>query len=90
MHPDMGSTDPDSSDKHSHTERDETMADPRNIAHDEKVQEVKKHHHVEAVPAALATPQPGRKPPLEPEDIEVEGRETFHQHQQHVDPPTEE
>ena len=63
------------------------MADPRNIAHDKKVQEEKKHHHEEAVPAAIVTPQPGRKPPLEKEDVPADGHETFHQHQQHVEAP---
>ena len=66
------------------------MADPRNIAHDKKVQEEKKHHHEEVIPGAVATPQPGRKPPLEKEDDKAEGHETFHQHQQHEDPPTAE
>ena len=40
------------------------MADPRNVAHDKKVQEEKKHHGEEAVPDASETPQPGRKPTL--------------------------
>ena len=90
MHLDKKSSEPDSYGKHSHAERGETMADPRNIAHDKKVQEEKKHHHEEVVPGAIATPQPGRKPPLETEEAEVEGHETFHQHQQHVDTPPEE
>ncbi len=63
------------------------MADPRNIAHDKKVQEEKKHHHEEVVPSAVVTPQPGKKPPLEKEDVAVEGHETFHQHQQHKEEP---
>ena len=63
------------------------MADPRNIAHDKKVQEEKKHHHEAAVPDAIETPQPGRKPKLEKLDPEETGHETFHQHQQHEDTP---
>ncbi len=41
------------------------VADPRNVAHDKKVQEEKKHHGEEAVEGAAVTPQPGKKPPLE-------------------------
>ena len=66
------------------------MADPRNIAHDKKVQEVKKHHHVDPVPAAIATPQPGRKPPLEKAEGEAEGHESFRQHQQQEETPAAE
>ncbi len=66
------------------------MADPRNIAHDKKVHETKKHHHIEDMPAALATPQPGRKPPLEKADGEPDGHETFHEHQQQEETPAEE
>jgi hypothetical protein len=40
------------------------MADPRNVAHDKKVQEEKKHHGESAVPDASETPQPGKKPTL--------------------------
>ena len=40
------------------------MADPRNITHDKKVQDEKKHHGEEAVPDASETPQPGKKPNL--------------------------
>ena len=38
------------------------MTDPRNIAHDKKVQQEKKHHHVEISPGAEHAVQPGRKP----------------------------
>lgn len=38
------------------------MTDPRNIAHDKKVQQAKKHHAEEIAPGADETPQPGRKP----------------------------
>lgn len=40
------------------------MTDPRNVAHDKKVQQEKKHHHEEVAPDAAGKPQPGRKPPL--------------------------
>ena len=42
------------------------MTDPRNIAHDKKVQQEKKHHHVEISPGAEHAVQPGRKPHLVP------------------------
>ena len=41
------------------------MTDPRNIAHDKKVQQEKKHHHEEVAPGAEHTPQPGKKPHLQ-------------------------
>ena len=44
------------------------MTDPRNIAHDKKVQQEKKHHHEEIAPGAEQTPQPGRKPAMHHED----------------------
>jgi len=56
------------------------MADPRNIAHDKKVQEEKKHHGEEATPGASATTQPGKKPPLEKDSGEAE---TYQQHAHH-------
>ena len=37
------------------------MTDPRNIAHDKKVQQEKKHHEEEIAPGADKTPQPGKK-----------------------------
>ena len=42
------------------------MTDPRNIAHDKKVAQEKKHHHIEVAPGAEHAPQPGRKPHLVP------------------------
>ena len=42
-----------------------SMTDPRNIAHDKKVQQEKKHQHVEIAPGADKTPQPGKKPHME-------------------------
>jgi len=38
------------------------MTDPRNIAHDKKVQQEKKHRGEEISPDASETPQPGKKP----------------------------
>jgi hypothetical protein len=44
--------------------KESTMADPRNIAHDKKVDSEKKKHGEEIVPDAAETPQPGKKPTL--------------------------
>lgn len=41
------------------------MTDPRNIAHDKKVQQAKKHRDEEIAPGAEQTPQPGKKTPME-------------------------
>ena len=38
------------------------MTDPRNIAHDKKVQQEKKHRGEAIAPGADETPQPGKKP----------------------------
>ena len=38
------------------------MTDPRNIAHDKKVQQEKKHRGEDIAPGADETPQPGKKP----------------------------
>jgi hypothetical protein len=38
------------------------MSDPRNVAHDKKVQQEKKHHGEEVSPGADEKPQPGKKP----------------------------
>ncbi len=40
------------------------MTDPRNIAHDKKVQQEKKHRGEEIAPGAEHAVQPGKKPPL--------------------------
>jgi hypothetical protein len=37
------------------------MTDPRNIAHDKKVKQEKKHQGEEVAPGADGTPQPGKK-----------------------------
>ena len=41
------------------------MTDPRNIAHDKKVQQEKKHRHEEVAPTEHAV-QPGKKPHMAP------------------------
>ena len=41
------------------------MTDPRNVAHDKKVQQEKKHHGEEIAPGADKTPQPGKKTHME-------------------------
>lgn len=59
------------------------MADPRNIAHDKKVQEEKKHHGEEIAPGAAVVPQPGKKPPIDVEGEPVEGHEAHHRSSPH-------
>ena len=41
------------------------MTDPRNVAHDKKVQQEKKHNKEEIAPGADKTPQPGKKTHME-------------------------
>jgi hypothetical protein len=41
------------------------MTDPRNVAHDKKVQQEKKHHGEEVAPGSDKKPQPGKKPHME-------------------------
>lgn len=43
------------------------MTDPRNIAHDKKVAQEKKHRHEEVAPGAEHAVQPGRKPHMAPQ-----------------------
>ena len=58
------------------------MTDERNIAHDKKVQQEKKHHGETVSPNADETVQPGRKPHQhhvdkpkdEPEAAKTDGR----------------
>lgn len=45
--------------------KENVMTDPRNIAHDKKVHQEKKHHDVEIAPGADKTPQPGKKTHME-------------------------
>lgn len=42
------------------------MTDPRNVAHDKKVQQEKKHRHEEVAPGADQTVQPGKKAHMAP------------------------
>jgi hypothetical protein len=44
--------------------RGDLMTDPRNVAHDKKVQQEKKNHGEEIAPNAEHAPQPGMKPAL--------------------------
>ena len=52
------------------------MSDPRNIAHDKKVLQKKKHDGEKPVPDAVETVQPGKKPQLK-------------HHHDHEDPATQ-
>ena len=72
------------------------MADPRNIAHDKKVQEEKKHHNEPVAPEnAAVAPQPGKKTPTVKEDShEVPTSHATSQHHKdkttgHVEEPAE-
>jgi hypothetical protein len=47
------------------THRGAIMTDPRNIAHDKKVQQEKKHHGIDAGAGAEHAVQPGKKPHME-------------------------
>lgn len=52
------------------------MSDPRNVAHDKKVMEEKKHHGEDPAEGAAVTPQPGKKPPqIHDEDASDDGVE---------------
>lgn len=46
------------------------MPDPRNVAHDKKVMDEKKHEGEDISEGTVNTPQPGKKPPLEKDDTE--------------------
>ncbi|ATV19920.1 MULTISPECIES: hypothetical protein [Pseudomonas syringae group] len=48
------------------------MTDPRNVAHDKKVQQEKKNHGEEIAPNAEHAPQPGLKPALKHDDDDKE------------------
>ncbi|MDQ2778326.1 MAG: hypothetical protein M3Y32_02080 [Pseudomonadota bacterium] len=48
------------------------MTDPRNIAHDKKVQQEKKNHNEEIAPGADEKPQPGKKTHMEHHASDVE------------------
>ncbi|MGI4778424.1 MAG: hypothetical protein ACRYGA_09975 [Janthinobacterium lividum] len=51
------------------------MTDPRNVAHDKKVQQEKKHRGEEIAPDAVHAPQPGQKPALKHDDGKEENAE---------------
>jgi len=42
------------------------MTDKRNVMHDKKVQQEKKHRHEEMKPGAAGAVKPGRKPQMAP------------------------
>ena len=42
------------------------MTDPRNIAHDKKVLQEKKHHGIDVSAGTHHAPQPGKKPHIDP------------------------
>lgn len=44
------------------------MTDPRNVAHDKKVHQEKKHRGEEIAPGAEHAPQPGQKPAIKQVD----------------------
>lgn len=52
------------------------MSDPRNVAHDKKVIQTKKHHGEDPAEGTAETVQPGRKPEMQ-------------HHHAHEDPATE-
>ena len=52
------------------------MTDPRNIAHDKKVAQEKKHRHEEVAPGAEHAVQPGKKPHMAPKLEESEASDT--------------
>jgi hypothetical protein len=56
------------------------MADPRNVAHDKKVHDEKKHHGEAVVPDASETPQPGKEPTLVQNDSPGESSQQHVQH----------
>jgi hypothetical protein len=41
------------------------MTDPRNVAHDKRVAQEKKHHGEEVAPGTQKTPHPGKKTHME-------------------------
>lgn len=48
------------------------MTDPRNVAHDKKIQQEKKHQGKEIAPGADKTPAPGKKPPMDSHASDIE------------------
>lgn len=52
------------------------MTDPRNIAHDKKVHQEKRHHGEDVAPDADHAPQPGKKPHIKHEETKGESSPT--------------
>jgi hypothetical protein len=52
------------------------MTDPRNVAHDKKVQQEKKHHGEDIAHEAEHAPQPGKKPAIKHEETKDESSST--------------
>jgi len=50
------------------------MTDPRNVAHDKKVQQEKKHQGEDIAPDAEHAPQPGKKPALKEHDEQADDK----------------
>ncbi|BAN26490.1 hypothetical protein [Caballeronia insecticola] len=48
------------------------MTDPRNVTHDKKVQQEKKHQGEDIAPNAEHAPQPGKKPHTKREETKEE------------------
>ena len=48
------------------------MTDPRNVAHDKKVQQEKKHHGEDIGADTTHAPQPGKKPQQRPHEPAAE------------------
>ena len=47
------------------------MTDPRNVAHDKRVQQEKKHKGQDIAEGSTATPQPGKKTPHDKHDSDA-------------------
>ena len=52
------------------------MTDPRNVAHDKRVQQEKKHKGVDIAEGTTATPQPGKKPPHDKHESDAAAEST--------------
>jgi hypothetical protein len=50
------------------------MTDPRNVAHDKKVQQEKKHQGEDIAAEAEHAPQPGKKPALKDHDEQADDK----------------
>ena len=52
------------------------MTDPRNVAHDKRVQQEKKHKGQDIAEGTTATPQPGKKPPHDKHESDASAEST--------------